>query len=274
MLSRLVAVLFFFAAATFTEVAYSAELSQEAAAAFKTGDFNGAREKLLTALDQNPYDPGLLYNLGLTAFKQGRTGAAIGLWRQGLHTDPTDTALEGAVAWAITKLPKKEIARNFVWWESWRSEVLMRVSPTLVVLLSGVLLMISGWRLVRWWGQRHRAIDEELPMPPLPIGGIAIGCVFLLMFVISLSLLVDRFDVRATVLPVKLEVLSAADSSATVLFEAFEGMEVILREERVVGTETWRQISYPGGLSGWVPGASVLATTDPSRKAFTEGNAP
>ncbi len=240
----------------------------EAVAAFKSGKTEDAKRLFLALEAQHPGDPTLLLNLGLIATKERRPGAALGLWRKGLAQHPTHDELSNAVDWLKPKLPKTEIARKIDAWEEWRRALFVSVSPLLIVTMSAVFFFFGGWMLLRWWGSRKRALDEELAMPPAPVGGATITILSLFLLATSIGIFIDRLDIRGTIVDQTVEVRSAPDAAATPLFSAFEGMEVIVRDTRKVGEETWRRVTYPGGLTGWIRDRQVLTSVDASEHAF------
>lgn len=240
----------------------------EGVTAFKAGKLEDARKNFLELENDYPGDPSLLLNLGLIAQKEKRNGAALALWRKGLVAHPTNDALSNAIEWTKSKLPKTEIAHEIDGWEELRKSFLIRVSPFAVSGVTTVFLLLAGWFLLRWWGARRRALDLETSMPPAPISGIVFGIFFALMFSISTAIFIDRLDTRGTVVGAKSEVRSAPEAAATVLFQVFEGMEVIVRNSRKVGDESWRRITYPGGMTGWVHETDVLTSADASNRAW------
>lgn len=238
-------------------------------AAFKAGKLDEARKSFLELESNHPGDPTLLLNLGLIAQKEKRLGAAIGLWRKGLVEHPTDDALSNAVDWLKPKLTKTEISHEIDPWEQFRP-LLARVSPIAVTVVAALFLLVAGWMILRWRGARTRAIELETAMPAAPTGGLVLLLLFLLMFGISISIFVDRLDIRGTIIATKTEARSAPDSTATALFDVFEGMEVIIRDSRVVGKEQWRRVAYPGGMTGWIRDRDVLTSADPSARAWEQ----
>lgn len=245
---------------------------------FKAGRMEDAKTAFLELEKNNPGDPTLLLNLGLIAQKEKRPGAALALWRKGLANHPTDEELLNAVDWLKPKLAKAEIARQFDTWEQIRKSLLLRVSPIFVIALSAVFLLIGGWLLLRWWGRRKRALEEDAALPPLPIAGFVISGLFLFLFTALLGLFLDRLDIRGTIVSTSVEARSAPETTATTLFTAFEGMEMIVRDTRVIetpaGKEAWRRVTYPGGLTGWVRDRDILTSIDSSDRAFLTGAAP
>lgn len=260
-----------------TSFVFSAEATQEpnhteefsrAVQSFKAGELEVAKQRFLALEGAMPGNPATLLNLGLIAMKQRRPGAAIGLWRKGLSENPTHSALSNAVQWGRTRLQKPDVAQDFDAWESYRSTILLQASPTAVVTASAVFLLIAGWLWLRWWGLRRRAYEEETAGPTTPLAAIFITIFFAFLFTVSITLFIDRMDIRATVIKPKVAVLSAPDLEATVLFEIFEGLEVLVRDVRMVGSDKWRRITFPGGLTGWVREDDVFSTVDPSERAF------
>lgn len=251
-------------AASFSEAADF----QAGVTAFKEKRLEDAKQIFLELETQHPDDPTLLLNLGLVAQKQKKLGAALGLWRKGLASHPSDESLLNAVDWLRPKLPKAEISRRIDLWEQWRGSLFGRVSPFATITLSALFLLAAGFYLLRWWGARHRALLDDSALPPTPTAGIAMSILFLFLFAVSSAIFLDRLDLRGTIVVEKVEVRSAPEVSATVLFEAFEGMEVIVRESRPIESIPWRRVTYPGGGTGWIPGADVFTSIDPSTEAF------
>ncbi len=239
-----------------------------AISAFKAGKLEEARTNFLELEANYPGHPTLLLNLGIIAQKESRLGAALALWRKALAEHPTNEALLNAIDWTKPKLSKSEIAHETEAWEEFRRAILTRVSPLAVTLASALFLLIAGWRLLRWWAARRRALELETAMPAVPFGGFFLSFVFVIFFGMSIAIFVDRLDIRGTILPVKVEVRSAPDPAATELFEVFEGMEVIVRDTRAVGDQQWRRITYPGGMTGWVRERDVLTWTDSSARVW------
>lgn len=236
--------------------------------AIKKNDLDTARQRLLELDKSNPKQLAVLNNLALIAVKKNQLGPAIALWRQAQYEYPTDETIDASIQWALKKLPKTELSKDYDLWESFRSSVLHKTSPMLTVVLSAVLMVLGGWMLLRWWARRRQALEQETAMPALPLAGFTVVLLFFFLSAMALSQFVDRIDIRGTVLRKKVEVRSAADSSATVLFEIFEGMEVLVLDSRVVGEATWRRIHYPGGMSGWVKDTDVMTTADATERAF------
>lgn len=243
-------------------------LFAQGAKSFREGKLEEAKQSFLAVNAENPDHVDTLLNLGLIAFKEKRIGAAIGIWRKGLADEPTNESLFQAISYARTKLDKQEVAREFSLWEKYRESLLLRLSPNLVFSASALFLLGAGWFWLRWIGKRKRAFEEEMATPSAPIGAIAISLLYVFMSVIFISMLIDRNELRGTVIVPKVSALSAPELEATSLFDLFEGLEVLVRETRDVQGKPWRRITYPGGLSGWVPATTVFATSDSIDRAL------
>ena len=240
--------------------------------AYKKGDLAVAQSELLALDAKYPGQLSVLNNLALIAVKKGSYGAAIGLWRKAETYFPTESSIESSIQWALQKLPKTEIAREYDTWEGVRQGLLLRTAPTLISIASAVFLVVGGWLLIRWWALRKRALSSDSPLPSFPLGGSTLLVLFLFLFLVLVGQFLDRVDLRGTIVEKKVDVRSAASPNATALFEIFEGMEVLILDSRTVrdgtGETTWRRIHYPGGMTGWVLEKQVLATVDPSERAF------
>jgi hypothetical protein len=248
-----------------TDTAFS-----EAVASFKAGKLEAAREGFLELESRYPNDPTLMLNLGLIAKTEKRPGAALGLWRKSLVDHPTNDELLNAIDWTRSKLLKAEIAHEKEFWEEFRRTVLTGVSPPLMTGSVALFLLLAGWRLIRWWAARRRALELETVMPAVPFGGFFLFFVFFIFLGLSISIYIDRAEIRGTILPTKVEVRSAPDISATELFDLFEGIEVIVRESRTVEGKIWRRITYPGGMTGWIRDRDILTSTDSSARAWEQ----
>lgn len=246
----------------------SAQQFAKGVESFRNGKLEEAKKSFLALEAESRNHSDLLFNLGMIALKENRLGSAIGIWRKGLAGDPTNELLYQALMFAHSRLDKKDVPREFGAWERYREAVLWRISPSLAVPISAALLLVAGWLWLRWAGKRKRALEEETASPPAPVAAIVISLLFMFVIGVIGSIYVDRTDLRGTVIASKISVLSAPEEEATTLFDLFEGLEVIVRETRDVSGKSWRRITYPGGLSGWVPSAAIFATSDSVDRAL------
>ena len=108
-------------------------------------------------------------------------------------------------------------------------------------------------------------------MPPFPSVAVIAGVLFVSGAALSASKAYDQSVIRGTIISKQVPVLSSPDSSATQLFDLYEGLEVIVRQfssEKSADAENngakkdWVQVSYPGGSTGWIPRSSIVTTQD------------
>ena len=230
----------------------------EAVSAFKKGDLKQAKGLFLEVLDLEGANAPALFNLGLIEQKSGRSGMALGLWRKALVIQPEDSPTRAAIDWAKSKLERSEIPHEVELWESLRDMVLSRATLDKFLFVSAALLLAYGWLLLRYFGRRRQALLDERPLPAFPAFAVALAVIFVFSCGLSLAKAIDMKTVRGTILVKKIEARSAPETTATPLFELYEGLEVIVK--RVAGD--WVQVTYPGAASGWVPKSSLFTTID------------
>ncbi len=232
------------------------QLFQDGVTALQKNDLDLAREHFTASLKISPSATSL-YNLGLTEYKAKNEGLAIGLWRKALVLDPTNDDLQHAIGFAEKALPQQPISRGSDLFESFHQSFLSQTSLTSLIVVNLALLAFAGWILIRYLALKSRSIENEEPSPPIPY----IGFLFIVGLLASVVVLgakaYDLTVTRATVTDEKVEVKTSPDSQAATLFELFEGLEVIVRQSH----EGWMQVTYPGGLSGWVPAKAVLVSS-------------
>ncbi len=233
------------------------QLHEDGIAALRKGDYSSARTAFQESLKLAPDHPTSLYNLGLVEYRAGNEGLALGLWRKALAMAPGFFEPKHAIRWAETKLPRAAAGNEVSLWESFRDSFLITVPLTSYLFLVVLLLLLSGWLILRYFGNRRRALLDERPLPPFPW----VATVFVVLWILSVGVMVAKFyDLqvpRGTVVQDKVPVRTSPSEEATSLFDLFEGHEVIVRES----VQEWFQVTLPGGLTGWVPKSTVYVTT-------------
>lgn len=226
--------------------------------AYQKGDADEARAAFAQALQVSSENPNALYNLALIEQDLGRTGMAIALWRKALALNPGYQPARQALNWATDRLERKEIPHDTEIWETFRTSALVQFSLESFLLVTVLLLFLSGWLLLGYFGKRRQARLDEKPTPKPSFSVLLFSTLFVLFAGLSLSKTFDQQSLRATVIPKKIEVRSTPDPEGTVLFDLHEGLEVIVRDSM----GEWRQVTYPGGPTGWVPKTAVFSTQD------------
>ncbi len=226
--------------------------------AFQKKDLTKAKAAFTDALNMEPENPVLLFNLGMVEMREGRTGFALGLWRKALAHSPRYSPADRAVTWAKTKLERAEIPHEVESWETFRERVLIHFPIDAFLLVTSIFFLAAGWLLLRHLGARRSARLDEKPMPSFPILGTACAVLFGLFALTTLAKAVDSQTIRGTIVEKKVEARSSPEADATPLFELYEGLEVIVKQS----TGDWAQVTYPGGATGWIPKRAVFATSD------------
>ena len=228
---------------------------QEAMAAYKKQDFDSAK-LLLTKFLQNTPSSEAYFDLGLVEFETKHTGAAVANWRKALQLDPQNQMALDSLHSVLKKLDHPELNRQSDSFEIFREQFLNQVKIEYLFLLTALLFVLDSWLFISYLGERKRSREQELAAPrPAWLAGI-----ILIFFMLSLGLsgakIYDLSQARATVLPTKIEVLSAPDPSSTSLFDLFEGLEVIVQEAQ----GEFYQVSFPGGMTGWTLKKNLMIT--------------
>lgn len=231
---------------------------QEGIAFFQKGEFKQAHASFAEALKNDPQNPILLHNLAMTVQNEGQLGMALALWRKALAIQPSFSPAKSAIAWAESQLAHKEIPHDVTFWQSLRKNLLIDYTLNEFLGLSAVLLLMTGWLTLRYLGLRRDALLQEKPLPPFPTVTLISG--FLLIGSLSLTAAkaYDLTILRGTIVVEKTAARSAADESATPLFDLYEGLEVVVRQT----AGDWVQVTYQDSSTGWIPRSALFTTED------------
>lgn len=262
-MSQILCFLFFLCSASIS-IRSSAEQSapsefQLGVQAYQKQDFKQAVESFTKLLDESKragvsQSATLLTNLGLAHFKAGNKGFALAYLRQALSLDPGLSTAQSALVYVLSQAQVKEIPHRLETYETLREVLLEPVSALSYFFLSALFLFAGGWLVLSFLGQRRRAIQQELAAPALPVFGFVFLACFVVVTGLSILKLWDSTQPRGTIVEAKVAVQAAPGENQAVLFELFEGLEVKLRRKQ----DGWVQVSYPGGMTGWIPEKAVL----------------
>lgn len=225
---------------------------------FRKGELDKSRAFFAKVVQKEANNPTALFNFGLVQFELGRKGEALALWRKAAAVQPGWPPAVQAIEWAVEKLDRPEIAHESEPWERLHDTLLAPFSMTSFLLLTALFLLACGWSTLSFYGERRRARLEGHAARRSPAWAIAFSFGLVLSLSLTLSKARDLNQIRGTILPEKVSVRSHADASATVLFELYEGLEVILRSSH----GPWAQVTYPGGPTGWIPRNSLFTVQD------------
>lgn len=243
----------FFSFSTFA----SDESYQKALRFYQEQNFTEAQTQLSEVLTKEPQNKFALYNWGLASYKLSQRGRAVAAWRRALTLDPNFSLPAKALRFAQTEMPNDVFDHGTSTWESLRANVLDEALLDRFYGLSVLLLLGTLFLGVRYFGARHRAYRDETALPPFP----TVATVFALLLVISIGLTASKFvavtETRATIIDSGVVVRSGPNEADNSLFELIEGTEVIVRMK----VKDWLQVTYPGGLTGWIPTRSAFVTS-------------
>lgn len=226
-------------------------------AAHQAKSFEEAEKHFKDALSIEPRSVAALNNLALTYFETEKWGSAIAWYRRALAFDPGFEPARVGLASSIAKLEVKEIPHRIETFETLRTYFLQYVSLPQLLGLGVLFLLLSGWRLLSWLGARRRALQGAESAPP-PFSVFTGTLIFLLALSLVAATLkaVDLSQPRGTIVAKKIEARSAPSTEAVTLFELFEGFEVLIGALE----KDWVQVTYPGGLTGWIPRDHLIPT--------------
>lgn len=231
---------------------------QEGIAAYQKGEFKQARASFTEALKNDPNNPTLLFNLAVTAQSEGQLGMALALWRKALVIQPNFPDAKNAIAWTENQLEHKEIPHNVTSWQSLRKNFLVNHTLNEFLALTAALLAATGWLLLRYLGLRRDALLQEKPLPPFPTVTLICGILLLASLALTTAKAYDLSILRGTIITKKVEARSAANESATPLFDLYEGLEVVVRQT----AGDWVQVTYQNTSTGWIPRSAIFTTED------------
>ncbi len=270
-MKRMILVLMFFCTHAFADQARVVastgdEIYQSALKLYQEQNFAEAEKQFHEFLLNEPDNKFALYNWGLASYKLGQKGKALAAWRRALNIDPDFMLPMRAMQFAQTEMPADAFSHDASGWENLRSSILNHAKLDRFFGLSVLLILFTGFLGVRYFGARHRALRDETPLPPFPTVFILLTACLMGSLVLTGTKLIADSEPRATVIEAGLAVRSGPNLEDNSLFELIEGVEVILvRKMMPAQSETkemgWAQITYPGGLTGWVPLNSIFQTS-------------
>ena len=120
--------------------------------------------------------------------------------------------------------------------------------------------MLFGLGLtLKYWGSCKKNLNEEGlgPAPESPYLGFFLLVLFFVSAVLTTAKVFDLKTHRGTVTASQVSVLATPDKESPVIYELFEGLEVIIKNTQGL----WVQVKYPGGLTGWIKSKNLFQTS-------------
>ena len=228
---------------------------QEGITAYQKKDYAAAQTAFSQALAARTDEPATLTNLGFTYDRLGQKGLALAYLRKVLALKPGQSEAQKAVNFILKQEPLREIPHQIETFESlhvW----LFPYSLITLAFLTLLIFFVTAWSWLSYVGLRKRAFKNETVLPSLPLLPFLFSFFLAASGFLVLAKWKDSLDTRATIIVPTIAALTAPTDKAPSLFDLFEGMEVVVREQN----GDWIQVTYPGALTGWVPRASLFVT--------------
>jgi tetratricopeptide (TPR) repeat protein len=231
-------------------------LFQEGVKAYQEKKYDAAKTAFKKALELNPSNVSTLTNLALVHHQLGEKGWAIALLKKAQNINPDFSTSSAALDFTTPQLEVKEIPHDIRFIDNIHNAIFSKYPAWIFSLSAGLFFFLFFWQLIKYLGHRRKSQDLETARPNLSPILILNGLIALVLVVTMIFKILDQQVLRATVVEPKLSVLSLPDDKAPSLFEIFQGLEVIVNQTQ----GTWTQVTYPGGMTGWVPQNSIFIT--------------
>lgn len=230
-------------------------LFQKGLADYQAKKFSEARDSFQQILDAGRVTPEVLHNTALANYQLGDRPRALALWRKALNVDPGFSRARAGRDFAENELQLRGWERDG--FTQWIQRTLEFLSFRETLWMIALLLGISGWLWLRYFGARLAALEEERPLPAFPTAALVLSLVFTM--VVALSVLKARSDwrARATLVVANASARSLPSESGVGLFELRGGTEVLVRRR----DKEWLQVQNSEGASGWLKVGEVLITS-------------
>jgi tetratricopeptide (TPR) repeat protein len=226
---------------------------------YQTGDFEAAKTTLEEALKSHTHNSYLIYNLGLTEYKLGKVGLAIGLWRKALSINPQLNEARTALDYALGHMPIKPLSQNtdstWVWLEKLITE---HLSFNLLWPLFLISFFLFGYQTVRYLGAKKRAFENDDSPPVLSAQAITFCVLSVFLGVVSFVSFKDMNSARAITVAKSSEIKTGPNADFATIFEIPEGTEVLIRDK----DHEWYKIEDPTGRVGWAEENQIFATNE------------
>jgi tetratricopeptide (TPR) repeat protein len=258
MRSLILSLLFFSCTATsFTtwadEISAKENWFEQGLRAYQTKNWDQARDNFEKALQFQPNEAAILYNLGLAYFQMNKKGYAVGYWRKALALAPS---LHGPAA-ALDQIEERfhfsRLEKSP--WAIALHDLFLRIGWDLWLGTSAAFTALAGWLWLSFLQRRKSALaseDEETPSAGL--GLVLATFAFTVAWSGNFGKWLDEQKIRGTVVTTSAELKSAPTNDGVTLAPLPEAAEVLI----VRAHEDWLQVNTGEGGGGWVKKTDVL----------------
>jgi tetratricopeptide (TPR) repeat protein len=226
---------------------------------YQAEDFAAAKTSIEDALKTNTHNSYLIYNLGLTEYKLGKPGLAIGLWRKALSINPRFNEPRQAINYAVSHMQSKPLTQNtdstWAWIEKLITE---RLSFNYLWPAFLVCFFIFGVQFIRYLSEKKKAFAEDLPSPLLGTKPILFLVLAIVLGFVSFFSYSNLISTKATIIEKTSDVKTGPNTENATLFELPEGTEVLIRDKE----NGWYKIEDPTGRIGWTEGTQLFVTSN------------
>ena len=231
------------------------QLYQEGLGLYQKKQWQEAAKLWSQALEIEPNNPYILYNLGLAKSQLGEFSLALAYVRKTLAIKPRLSQAHDALKIIAPKIGQPVPASVSLFTNP--LPFLQRAfSPELTFLITLVFLTLFLWFLFEILGQRKRnSAENPVPLKISPFFWVSLAF-FLLFLPLSALQLLSPPKKRATVVAANVFAKSTPDQESTDLFQIPEGADISLERKK----ENWVQVRLSGGLRGWVSTEKIYQT--------------
>ena len=218
--------------------------------------FQEAQQEFKKAFNENPNNAAVLTDWALAEFQLGQKGWALALLRRAINLNPNFSTSKAAYDFILPQLDVKEIPHEIQFSEVVQSK-LRTFSLQNFLLVTALFLATAGWLWLRYIGRKKTALTSERPSPPFPTVAVILTLGLIFFTAISALKFQEQISARGTIVVEKQAAYSLPDEKSVALFDLFQGLEVLIQRNE----SDWVQVTYPGGLTGWIPKSAIFQTS-------------
>lgn len=224
--------------------------------AYQTKNWDQARDNFEKALEFQPNEATIMYNLGLAYFQLNKKGYAIGYWRKALAISPSLSNASEALERVQDRYHFSRLEKSP--WAITAHDTLGRLGWNLLLGLLAIFTLLAGWLWLAFLQKRKTALvsgaDE---MPSVGLNLILVSALFVLAAASCSGKWIDEQKIRGTIVNATAELKSAPTADGVTLSPIPEAAEVQILAKH----EDWLQINTGEGSGGWVKKSDVLAAS-------------